>query len=172
LPLPVTGCNAALLRAFAAQQAGDLQTWKIPLVACIHRFGFVYEPARKELVATLRYKLLTRPLSLETNGVSMRSFKNTPSLNTHMCGALVMLSLAFASASAADGDAPQQSLTPGMRVRILAPELSSGKLIGTVHQVSDSSVTLDVPGREASIRRSAPASALRAARRAADAVKS
>jgi hypothetical protein len=78
----------------------------------------------------------------------MRSFKNTPSLNTHMCGALVMLSLAFASASAADSDVPlQQSLTPGMRVRILAPEVSPSKLIGTVHQVSDSSVTLDVPGR-------------------------
>jgi hypothetical protein len=77
----------------------------------------------------------------------MRSFKNTPSLNTHMCGALVMLSVAFASASAADGDVPLQSLTPGMRVRILAPEFSPSKLIGTVEQVSDDSVTLDVRGR-------------------------
>ena len=77
----------------------------------------------------------------------MHSFKNTPSLNTHMCGALVMLSLAFASASAADGDVPlQQSLTPGMRVRILAPEVSPHKVIGTVQRVSEDSVTLDVPG--------------------------
>jgi hypothetical protein len=63
-------------------------------------------------------------------------------------GALLLLSLACASASAADGDAPlQQSLTPGMRVRILAPEVSQSKLIGTVEQVSDDTVTLDVPGR-------------------------
>jgi hypothetical protein len=65
-----------------------------------------------------------------------------------MCAALVMLSLGCASVFAADGDVPlPQSLTPGMRVRILAPELSPSKLIGTVHQVSDNSVSLDVPGR-------------------------
>jgi hypothetical protein len=77
----------------------------------------------------------------------MRGFKNIPSLNIHRCGALVMLSVAFASPSAADGDVQLQSLTPGMRVRILAPEVSPSKLIGTVHQVSDNSVSLDVPGR-------------------------
>lgn len=76
----------------------------------------------------------------------MPSYRNTPSLNTHMCGALVMLSLAFASASAADGDVPPQSLTPGMRVRILVPGDSPSKVIGTIDQVSDDAVTLDVPG--------------------------
>ena len=34
-----------------------------------------------------------------------------------------------------------------MRVRILAPEVSPSKLIGTVKRVYDDSVTLDVPGR-------------------------
>jgi hypothetical protein len=65
----------------------------------------------------------------------------------NLCMALVVLFLMPASASAGDGDVPlQQSLTPGMRVRILAPDLSPSKLIGTVHQVSDNSVSLDVPG--------------------------
>ena len=59
-----------------------------------------------------------------------------------------MLSLAPASAPAAAEDVPlQQSLTPGMRVRILAPALSPSKVIGTIEQVSDDSVTLGVPGR-------------------------
>jgi len=63
------------------------------------------------------------------------------------CSALVML-LAFTSANAADGDAPlQESLTPGMRVRILAPGVAPNKVIGTVEKVSDDSVTLNVPGR-------------------------
>ena len=63
-------------------------------------------------------------------------------------GALVVLSLASASASATDGDATlQQSLTPGVRVRILAPNASPSKVIGTVHQVTDDIVTIDVPGR-------------------------
>lgn len=59
-----------------------------------------------------------------------------------------MLSLASASASAADGDVTlPQSLSPGVRVRILAPDLSPTKIIGIVTQVNDDSVTIDVPGR-------------------------
>jgi hypothetical protein len=74
--------------------------------------------------------------------------KYTPSLNAHFCAALVLLSLACTSVSAADGDVPPPlSLTPGMRVRILAPEVSPRKVIGTVEKVSADSVTLDVPGR-------------------------
>ena len=62
--------------------------------------------------------------------------------------AVVLLTLAFASASAAGEDAPlQQSLTPGMRVRILAPDIFPGKVIGTIYRVDDQSVTIDVPGR-------------------------
>jgi hypothetical protein len=64
------------------------------------------------------------------------------------CGALVLLFLAGTSKSAADGDAQLlQSLTPGMRVRIQAPEVSASNVIGTINQVSEDSVTLDVPGR-------------------------
>jgi hypothetical protein len=60
--------------------------------------------------------------------------------------ALVMLSLASASAFAEDVPL-LQSLTPGMRVRILAPGVTPSRIIGTVDRVSDDSVTLDVPGR-------------------------
>src|SRR5450755_1368376 len=77
----------------------------------------------------------------------MPRYKNTPFFNISFCSALVLL-IAFRSAIAVDGDVPlQQSLTPGMRVRILAPELSPHKVIGTVQRVSEDSVTLDVPGR-------------------------
>lgn len=78
----------------------------------------------------------------------MSRYKNAPSPSISLWGALVVLSITSASLSAADGDAPlQQSLTPGMRVRILAPDLSPSKVIGTVEKVSDDSVTLDIPGR-------------------------
>jgi hypothetical protein len=77
----------------------------------------------------------------------MPRYKNTPCLNISSCSALVLI-VAFTSAIAADGDTPlQQSLTPGMRVRILAPEVVPGKMIGTVTRVSDDAVTLNIPGR-------------------------
>jgi hypothetical protein len=74
--------------------------------------------------------------------------RNTSSTNFSLYVALAMLSLVSTSVFAVDGDVPlQQSLTPGMRVRILAPEVSPHKVIGTVQRVSEDSVTLDVPGR-------------------------
>ena len=77
----------------------------------------------------------------------MPRYKNTPFLKISFCSALVLL-VAFTSAIAADGDTPLlQSLTPGMRVRILAPGVAPNKVIGTVEKVSDDSVTLNVPGR-------------------------
>jgi hypothetical protein len=77
----------------------------------------------------------------------MPRYKNTPFLNISFCSAVVLL-VAFTSAIAADGDAPlQQSLTPGIRVRILAPEVGPGKMIGTGTRVSDDAVTLNIPGR-------------------------
>jgi hypothetical protein len=70
------------------------------------------------------------------------------SANVTLCVALVVLSFASASVSAADEDVPlQQSLTPGMRVRILAPEVAPGKIIGTVTRVSDDAATLNIPSR-------------------------
>src|ERR1700691_608853 len=76
----------------------------------------------------------------------MPRYKNTPLFNISFCSALVLL-VSF-SAIAADGDSPlQQSLTPGMRVRILAPGVTPNKVIGTVEKVSDDSVTISVPGR-------------------------
>jgi hypothetical protein len=78
----------------------------------------------------------------------MTRLKNTASSNISLWGALALLCVASTAASAADGDAPLlQSLAPGMRVRILAPEVSPHKVIGTVQRVSEDSVTLDVPGR-------------------------
>jgi hypothetical protein len=77
----------------------------------------------------------------------MPRYKNTPFLNISFCSALVLL-VAFTSAIAADVDTPlQQSLTPGMRVRILAPGVAPNKVIGTVEKVSDDAVTLNIPGR-------------------------
>jgi hypothetical protein len=74
--------------------------------------------------------------------------KTIPSLNIVAFGALILWSLGSTLASAADGDAPlTPTITPGLRVRILAPEVSSKKLVGTVDRVSDDSVILDVPGR-------------------------
>jgi hypothetical protein len=73
--------------------------------------------------------------------------KNIPSPNISLCSALLPLCLVGTIASAADADLLLQSLTPGMRVRILAPEVSPHKVIGTVQRVSEDSVTLDVPGR-------------------------
>src|ERR1700679_1059726 len=76
----------------------------------------------------------------------MPRYVNTPLFYISFCSALALvISL---SAIAADGDSPlQQSLTPGMRVRILAPGVAPNKVIGTVEKVSDDSVTLNVPGR-------------------------
>jgi hypothetical protein len=77
----------------------------------------------------------------------MPKYKNTPFLNISFGSALVLL-VAFTSAIAADGDVPlPQTLTTGMRVRILAPEVVPGKMIGTVTRVSDDAVTLNIPGR-------------------------
>jgi hypothetical protein len=74
--------------------------------------------------------------------------RKMPSANVSLSVALVVLSFASASVFAADGDVPlQQLLTPGMRVRILAPEVVPGKMIGTVTRVSDDAVTLNIPGR-------------------------
>ncbi len=67
-----------------------------------------------------------------------------------LCDALALLTLAclFASVSAAGEDAPLDlSLTPGMRVRVRAPDISSSKVVGTVIRVDDQSVTIDAPGR-------------------------
>src|ERR1700734_2407677 len=76
----------------------------------------------------------------------MPRYVNTPLFYISFCSALVLL--ISLSAIAADGDSPlQQSLTPGMRVRILAPGVAPNKVIGTVEKVSDDSVTLNVPGR-------------------------
>jgi hypothetical protein len=78
----------------------------------------------------------------------MPRYRKTPSSNLSFCAALVLLSLACTSASAADEDVPLlQSLAPGMRVRILAPNLSPSKVIGTIKEIGADTVTVDVPGR-------------------------
>jgi hypothetical protein len=65
-----------------------------------------------------------------------------------LCGGLALLTLACISASAAGEEASmEQPLTPGMRVRILAPDVFAGKVVGTVNMVNDTSVSIDVKGR-------------------------
>lgn len=62
--------------------------------------------------------------------------------------ALLTLACLFSSVSAAGEDASLDlSLTPGMRVRILAPDISPSRVIGTIRTVNRESVTIDAPGR-------------------------
>jgi len=62
--------------------------------------------------------------------------------------AFLAMTCLFASASSAGDDAPVDlSLTPGMRVRVLALDISPRKVVGTIERVDDQSVTIDVPGR-------------------------
>ena len=73
-------------------------------------------------------------------GSIARSLRQSPALLTLAC--------LFASASSAGEDAPfNLSLTPGMRVRILAPDISTSTVIGTIRTVNRESVTIDAPGR-------------------------
>jgi hypothetical protein len=59
-----------------------------------------------------------------------------------------VLTLALPSTSAAGDDTTLPlSLTPGTRIRIQAPEVFPGRVVGTVNSVSADSVTIDVPGR-------------------------
>ncbi|MGP0083292.1 MAG: hypothetical protein ACLP0B_06670 [Steroidobacteraceae bacterium] len=82
----------------------------------------------------------------------MNQSKNTPParIAISLSNALALLTLAclFSSVSAAGEDAPTPlSLTPGMRVRVLALEHSPNKVVGTINRVDDQSLTIDVPGR-------------------------
>jgi hypothetical protein len=64
------------------------------------------------------------------------------------CIALAMLTLACAPAPAAgEGAPPQDSLTPGMRVRIQVQDGSPREIIGTVKSLDVRSVAVEVPGR-------------------------
>lgn len=62
--------------------------------------------------------------------------------------AILTLACLFASVSAAGEQAPLDfSLTPGMRVRVLSPDISPSKIVGTISRVDEKSVTIEVPGR-------------------------
>jgi len=75
--------------------------------------------------------------------------KDAPSLC--LCISLCLapvLTLALACASAAgDYTTLPLSLTPGTRIRIQAPEVFPGIVVGTVSAMNAESVTIDVPGR-------------------------
>ncbi len=82
----------------------------------------------------------------------MMPSQHTPpgSIAMSLGNALALLTLAclFSSVSAAGEDVPLDlSLTPGMRVRILAPDISPSRFIGTLRAVNRESVTIDAPGR-------------------------
>lgn len=65
-----------------------------------------------------------------------------------LCVAPVVLAVSLTSAFAAGEDTTLPlSLTPGTRIRIQAPEVFHGKVIGTVSAANADSVTIDVPGR-------------------------
>jgi hypothetical protein len=74
----------------------------------------------------------------------------TTAVSMSLSNPLALLTLAslFASVPAAGEEAPVDlSLTPGMRVRVLAPGISPSKVVGTISMVDDQSVSIDVPGR-------------------------
>ncbi len=63
--------------------------------------------------------------------------------------AIVMLTCVLMVRPAAAQDASDpQSLVPGLRVRIAAPDVAPGKVVGTIDKVDKDSVTIDVPGRQ------------------------
>jgi hypothetical protein len=79
-----------------------------------------------------------------------------PSLLPRVRALIVSCALAFAALSfsslAIAEDAPGiPPLAPGMRVRIAAPDVSAGRIIGTVTAVDAESVTLDIPGSSAAV---------------------
>lgn len=70
------------------------------------------------------------------------------SRRVRLCMGPIVLTLVGASAAAAAEDSTlQQPVTPGVRIRIQAPEAFPGKLVGTVNAVSTESLSIDVPGR-------------------------
>lgn len=77
----------------------------------------------------------------------MPNSTNGPATHLRACGLLALLCGASMSASADADAALLQSLTPGMRVRIVAPEVAPRKIVGTVSQVTADSVAIDIPGR-------------------------
>jgi hypothetical protein len=98
--------------------------------------GFRPSMVKAEIVATSRTR----------HGNTEKSEPITMSLSNPL--ALLTLACLFASVPAAAEDAPVDlSLTPGMRVRVLAPGISPSKVVGTISMVDDQSLTIDVPGR-------------------------
>lgn len=63
----------------------------------------------------------------------------------------VFMILSLASVCAAGDEAAPVSLSPGMRVRVLAPDVLAGRVAGTIEQVSSDSMTIGVPGRTAPV---------------------
>ena len=65
--------------------------------------------------------------------------------------ALAFAGLSFSSPATAEDTPGVPPLAPGVRVRIVAPDVSAGKVIGTITAVDEESVTLNVPGRSAPV---------------------
>ena len=61
--------------------------------------------------------------------------------------ALTLVGILFTQlASAQDAPAPA-SLAPGMRVRLVAPDVLAGKIVGTLQLIDEESVTVQIEGR-------------------------
>jgi len=80
----------------------------------------------------------------------MTKFKYVRSrrMTASVCGVLALLTFACTPAFSAVEDEIPQALTPGMRIRVLVPEVSPDKVIGTIKMVDMESVTIDVPDRK------------------------
>jgi hypothetical protein len=70
--------------------------------------------------------------------------------NTGVAIAMLICVLA-ADAVGADDTSDPQSLVPGLRVRIVAPDIAPGKVVGSIVNADTESVTVAVSGRHESI---------------------
>jgi hypothetical protein len=61
--------------------------------------------------------------------------------------ALMLVGILFTKLVSAQDAAAPASLVPGMRVRLVAPDVLAGKIVGTVQLMDDESVTVQIEGR-------------------------
>lgn len=99
--------------------------------------------------AERRRELALRELHIKSAPPGQNDMPRQPRTPSAMAmGLLVTLACLFACVSMAGEQSPLDlTLTPGMRVRVVAPDISPSDLVGTISKVDDQSVTIDVPGR-------------------------
>jgi hypothetical protein len=116
---------------------------------CVNHDADKQLAGRKPLSEIARVGLATSDiLEIPAHIIKENELMNRQEVGRRLRGPFAVLALAIICATAAGEDAPLQlSLTQGMRIRILAPDISQSKLVGTIRKVDDQSMTIDLPGR-------------------------